>query len=674
MLAPRAGMRVLSRACEALLSSQPARASGIDVATDRPRRLAAPGGSSRLTMRGLEVLAIVLPLLFLAAVETVHATLLHGAASYAFLFGLVLVGVVAFSHKIFRAVRALNERIVEQNEQLAALNRIAAALAESPALEPLLLTAVDEVLGAVKADAGLVCAVDLNRMEHSIVAARGFSEEVVAGVQRARLCDDPIALQVVETGLPVMRLRLRDDPKIAEAAARENVSSSMSVPIKSQREIVGILAVATRAERRFDAKAQKFAISVADQLGPAIRQAATFQRLLQRNREMEALLTVSGAVTSLALPSVLDRALETILEVTSAEAAELWLADGRELTLAHHRGSSSEALHETTRLGPGEGLPGRALEKREPIVARELSCHPGSLGRSAGDAGFETYCALPLVHGDEALGVLGVAARGSQALTEPDELRLLGGVGEVIAVGVENARLMERVQDEAVLEERERIAREMHDGLAQVLTYVNAQSIAIGKLLVSGEPSKARHELAQMEAAVRDVYADVREAILGLRTSPRSDGGLLLNLRRYLERFEEATGIETRLEVGEAAQVKLPSSVEIQLTRIVQEALSNVRKHARARTATVAFELAGRILRVLVQDDGQGFEPGQLRPRGWPRFGLQTMRERAEAVGGRFTIASRAGDGTSVVIELALEQPIDAGATREPVAAGRVAS
>lgn len=479
-------------------------------------------------------------------------------------------------------------------------------------------------------------------------------------MQRARLCDDPIALEVVETGQPVVIDRLLDDPRVAEIAEREGVRSAISYPLRSRGETTGIMAIASRAERRFGETDHDLVGSVAAQLGMAISQWTAFERSLQRNREMEALLAVSSAVTSsLDLTCVLDRALETILDNTSAEAAEIWLVDDDgELALARHSGASPEAFHEATRLRMGEGLPGLAAARGVPVTVHDLESDSRFLRARVTEAGFQTYCALPLALRETRLGALGVAARDPEAVTQPEERRLLEGIGEVISVAIENARLYERIQDTAVLEERERIAREMHDGLAQVLTYVNAQSLAVGKLLGSDRTVEAREELAKMEAAVRDVYADVREAILGLRVSPRSEGGLLLSLAGYIDLYSEMTGIECRLQLGEGVDsARLSSFAEIQLLRIVQEALSNVRQHARASTATVTARCLGEgVFQVVIEDDGRGFDPGRVPRHGWPRFGLQTMRERAEAVGGTFRILSRPGGGTAVQIELATDE------------------
>jgi two-component system nitrate/nitrite sensor histidine kinase NarX len=185
-----------------------------------------------------------------------------------------------------------------------------------------------------------------------------------------------------------------------------------------------------------------------------------------------------------------------------------------------------------------------------------------------------------------------------------------------------------------------------------VLGYINAQTLAVKRLLVTGRVEQARSELDTMEGAARNVYADVREAILGLRQSlPRK--GLVPALREYLEEYAAMSGLRLGLEEdGDVEGLELKPEVEIQLVRIVQEALANVRKHAHASHGAVRLTLEDGTLRVEVSDDGRGFDQ-KLEPRtGWPRFGLQTMQERAQAVGGRFHVASAPGEGTRVSVEL----------------------
>jgi two-component system nitrate/nitrite sensor histidine kinase NarX len=182
---------------------------------------------------------------------------------------------------------------------------------------------------------------------------------------------------------------------------------------------------------------------------------------------------------------------------------------------------------------------------------------------------------------------------------------------------------------------------------------VNTQTLAIKRLLASGESERAQAEVAEMETTARQVYTDVREAILGLRTGK---GGLLESVREYVERFRRMTDVDVQLQVDDAAgSLSLPASVEIQLVRIVQEALGNVRKHAGARSARVAIYDEDGDLLVEIRDDGRGFETERRHPTGWPHFGLQTMRERAEAIVRAPRAVVSAGEGTTVLSRRALE-------------------
>jgi len=373
----------------------------------------------------------------------------------------------------------------------------------------------------------------------------------------------------------------------------------------------------------------------------------------RQNAELSAFLSVGRAVaSSVELSHMLDEALEAILAVTRAKAAELWLVDGGSLTLERFRGVGAAAFGSRPSLPVGEGLPGAAATARSAIVVHDSNLDPRLGSQEVAALGLETFCALPLRHRTRIVGVLAVAAPGKTAFASPEELRVLEGIGEQIALGIENARLHEQVLDRAVLEERERIARELHDGLAQVLGYINTQTLAVKKLLESQRVGEASSELDAMGAVSREVYADVREAIVGLRAAPK---GLIPTIREYMTRLPRMNGCELELDVSEDAEgVVLAPSTEIQLVRIVQEALSNVRKHAGASRVDVLIEAGGEEVGVSIVDDGRGFDPLLLDRTGWPRLGLQTMRERAQAIGGAFDISSAPGEGTTVSVRVPL--------------------
>src|SRR5207344_3020411 len=188
----------------------------------------------------------------------------------------------------------------------------------------------------------------------------------------------------------------------------------------------------------------------------------------------------------------------------------------------------------------------------------------------------------PLQRAGETIGLLMVGSVVERAF-EIDELETLSSLANQAAIAIENARLQSRLRELAVVAERERIAREMHDGLAQVLGYVNTKSQAIEELLVAGRTDAAREQLAELAAAARSIYVDVREAILGLRSPVVPGVGLVAAVEDYAARFADASKIAVMVDATEAARrLDLPPGLEAQVFRIVQEALTNVRKHSRA--------------------------------------------------------------------------------------------
>ena len=234
-----------------------------------------------------------------------------------------------------------------------------------------------------------------------------------------------------------------------------------------------------------------------------------------------------------------------------------------------------------------------------------------------------------------------------EGFTQEDEETLLR-FAATAAVAIDNSYLHKQLQSYAVAEERSRIGREMHDGMAQVLAYVNAKAQAVGEYLRMNKNAEATEQLAQLAAAAREAYTDVREGILALRTQPGSERSLTAALADYFTHWQARSGVEGDLRVDD--ELRLAPETELQLLRITQEALTNVRKHSSARRVDV--ELASRNGKIVatVVDDGVGFDPESLRRSPFPRFGLAIMHERAESVGGELTIESSPHEGTRVRI------------------------
>jgi len=213
------------------------------------------------------------------------------------------------------------------------------------------------------------------------------------------------------------------------------------------------------------------------------------------------------------------------------------------------------------------------------------------------------------------------------------------------------AQLVEHQRALAMLNEREQLARELHDSLGQVLGYTTLRMEATRKLIADGKLASADDHLVQMEHIVADAHADVREYILDLRTAPTDQQPFFSTLQYYLDGFLKNYGIRVDLSTGAGVKdMILSPDAQMQLFRIIQEAFSNARKHAQTDCVQLSFEIIDGKLRIRIQDNGRGFDPTQTAGEG--HFGLRFMRERAESLGGRLQVDSSPGEGVCIEVEI----------------------
>jgi len=213
------------------------------------------------------------------------------------------------------------------------------------------------------------------------------------------------------------------------------------------------------------------------------------------------------------------------------------------------------------------------------------------------------------------------------------------------------ARILEHQRALAVLNERESLARELHDGIGQVLAAAQLQVMSARELLAQGNSAAAQECLLRVSDATQEAKESIREYLLGVkaRSSPRQ--GLIPVLRQYLGQYRDTYGIHTELVVpAEFEKQPIDPVVEAQLQPIIQEALTNVRKHGRARSARVVFGLDDGRLQVTIEDDGCGLDLGVATAH--QGFGLRSMRGRAEAIGGTIEVRSKPGEGTRVSVQV----------------------
>lgn len=386
-----------------------------------------------------------------------------------------------------------------------------------------------------------------------------------------------------------------------------------------------------------------------------VRAIGRMQSSLERHNQE--LLALHGA----GLDVSAELSLEAVLNKVVAQACRLVGAKYGALSVVRDDGSieafitSGITPEVRAKIGPppvGHGLLGVVLREGEHLRLPELGKDPRSAGFPPNHPVMRSLLAVPIVCKGPFKGNLYLSEKNDQSQFTTSDEETLERFGVQAAIAIDNAHLHRQVADLAVAQERLRIAHEMHDGIAQVLGYVNTKTQAATEYFLQGKTEDGLGQLRELGSAAREAYGDVREAIVDLRTLPGPSQSFEDVLREYADRWMEQTGIATQLFVDPT--LTLSSGMELQLVRIIQEALTNIRKHAKATTAKVDLRRRDGILFLSVTDDGIGLQQTARTPTVFPRFGMATMRERTESIGGRFVIESTPGSGTCVRIEVPL--------------------
>ena len=375
-------------------------------------------------------------------------------------------------------------------------------------------------------------------------------------------------------------------------------------------------------------------------------------RLERQNRELLSLhMATQDVHAELSLDKVLQRVVDQAAALLDAQYGAISVIDEQNRIESFVTCGISDELR--ARLGSppvGHGLLGVVLNEGQRLRMPDLTRDPRSHGFPAHHPPMRSLLAVPVVCKGPFRGNLYLADKNEIPEFSQEDEETLVRFATTAAIAIDNAYLHQRLSTLAVAEERLRIAHEMHDGLAQVLAYVNTKAQAVKEFLRTDRPEEATRHLDQLAAAAREVYGDVRESIIGLRNASVPGRSVGDAVHDYVRSWEAQHGITCRIRVDR--DVHLSANAELQLQRIVQESLANVRKHAQAKHVDVALQQTDGKIVATVQDDGLGFNPELLGRAEFPRFGLATMRERAESIGGTVRLDSTPGQGTRVTVEI----------------------
>ncbi|NCF64834.1 MAG: GAF domain-containing protein [Chloroflexi bacterium] len=381
------------------------------------------------------------------------------------------------------------------------------------------------------------------------------------------------------------------------------------------------------------------------------------QLLAHRNRELAILNEIASSLNQeVDLDAALKTALAKVADLLGLRTGWIWLLSGEkagEPYLAAAQNLPPALRNEPQRM---EGdcyclSTFRSGDLSGAANINVVSCSRLS-GLVDGTGGLLTHTSVPLYasHGTR-LGVLNVAGSQWRELS-PEELQLLHTIGDLLSITIERARLFARSAQIGAAEERNRLAREIHDTLAQNLAAITLQMETADALIEAGAGQEAIAATVRKALALsRSGLDEARRSVLDLRAAPLEGRTLAPAMERLVQDFQGRTGIAVRFDLV-GAHAPLPHRIEVSIYRITQEALANVQQHAAAKQVDIKLIVTPDSLQLSIQDDGRGFQP-QAIPEG--HYGLIGINERVHLMGGKLDLQSAPGAGTQLAISIPLE-------------------
>jgi signal transduction histidine kinase len=372
------------------------------------------------------------------------------------------------------------------------------------------------------------------------------------------------------------------------------------------------------------------------------------QTLTRRNEELALLNEIGSALaSSLELDEIMNKTLALLMAHFKVEAGEIFLReeDGETLRLVLHRGEAAEAFWTRPRYKIGEGMVGQAAQTKQPVISNHLEKNDCLTGHAVVEAGFRQIACIPLTTRGEVVGVLTIATRSRKAISE-SELQLLVSVAAGAGTAIENARLHSNVRRVTILEERERIGMDLHDGIIQSI-YGVGLVLENARMMLREDPQSAEDRLKKATEDLNRTIRDIRNYILDLRPRQLRGESLIEGLGRLISEFRQNTKVEVSLAGPKDHLSDLPQINAMALFHICQEALANIAKHANA--SKVSIDLWNTSDRALleVHDDGDGFDLEKANKT--VGHGLANMQTRVTNVGGDLDIISAPGEGTTIL-------------------------
>ena len=485
---------------------------------------------------------------------------------------------------------AAHERAREAEQRLLELRALYGAdeaLHRSLRLDRVLQALVGVAVEILAADNAAAFVWDASHGRLVVGAAHGFPPDMAARMSFA--ADEGVIGHVAATGEPGVVEDVTSAPRASRRFADQaGVRAGLHMPITVGGEIFGVFTVGSKTARTFSAAEQRLLLSLAQRAGLAIENARLHEQSEQRRRELEALYEADQTLhRSLRLDDVLKALVDAAVGLLKGDGAVVWGPDprqgGRSVPLAS-RGVSARYLQETSSINQEQAVRELWSGQASTFLVVEDVAHdprlPASQRAALEREGLQSLLNAHVRVGDQVFGTFGMGFRTPHTFSDAEK-RLCVALAQRAGLAIQNARLYEQAQQAAALEERQRLARELHDAVTQTL-FSTALIAEVLPELWHLDTAEAEQRLAELRRLTRGALAEMRTLLVELRPGALTE----LPLADLLRQLAEATAGRTRLEVTatvEGSVHPLPPAVQVALYRIVQESLNNVVKHARAR-------------------------------------------------------------------------------------------
>ncbi|HYR53400.1 MAG TPA: GAF domain-containing sensor histidine kinase [Methylomirabilota bacterium] len=532
------------------------------------------------------------------------------------------------------------------------LTQVSAALSTSLDLDRTLKDILERMNALVAFDAATIFLLDDSRRELNVKAALGVP--VALKEVKSFKVGEGVVGWVVSHGATALIQDSSKDARYKLTGPERRAKTVLAAPLRAQDKLLGALVLVRAAKEPFGPEHQRLVEAIASQAAVAIDHARLFETERASRRRAEALLaTAQAGSEAVTTTELLQRAVKQVAFAMRATAAAVILPDeeGEIIEAAFDAADPPAFGLESLRSKPVSALPLMAAlqETAGPLVVQRTA-RPALFDDTFwSHSEAQALAAVPVRWQGKMIAALIVGFADPERLT-PAEVELLDEIGRQVALGMERLRLQARVQDQqnemAVVAERNRIARDMHDGLVQYV-YALGLQLEHARDLVAEQPDAVAPVLTGSIQQTNHVLSEMRTFIYQLRPiimKEKEIGQWVLDLCRQ---FQEATGIPVRAEVGDSAEEELSPAISIALFRIIQETLGNIYKHAEATHATLSLDFGPSGARLVIEDDGRGFDvdarPARAIQQG---HGLANIEERVRELGATLELESAPGAGT----------------------------